>query len=174
MLLELDGDLELPKETYIKVDLPYMIPLSMLKANCRDLRSGKILKLKPRSFAKLLQYVESRLATEPKLLRKTIASRRVTHRGSRHAQGLNTPKLAPTMRNVLMVFVMMMIVIYIALAYLRGLLDRTTHRMRETMMQIRLHDPFCGLWKLVDLGSNSWTCSFRGRKPAVSDISDAD
>lgn len=111
-----------------------MIPLSMLKANCRDLRSGKILKLKPRSFAKLLQYVESRLATEPKLLRKTIASRRVTHRGSRHAQGQNTPKLAPTMRNVLMVFVMM-IVIYIALAYLRGLLDRTTHRMREIMMQ---------------------------------------
>ena len=106
----------------------------MLKANCRDLRSGKILELKPRSFAKLLQYVESRLSAEPKLLRKTIASRRVTHRGYRHARAQNTPNLAPTMQNILMVFVIL-IVIYVALAYLRGLLDRTTHRIRETMMQ---------------------------------------
>ncbi len=122
ILLELDGDLKLPKQTYVKIDLPYTIPWSMLRASHRDLRSRQVLELKPRSFVRLLQYVESRLSTKPKLLRKTKASRLVARRS--FSRGPSIPRLASTLRNVLIVL-MMMVVIYVTLAYFRSLLDRT-------------------------------------------------
>ncbi len=119
ILLELDGDLKLPKETYVKIDLPYIIPLSMLRASYRDLRSWQALELKPASFIRLLQYVEFRLSTKPKLLRKTKTSRLIAHRSSSRAQGPpRMSKLASTLWKILMVL-MMMVAIYIALAYLR-------------------------------------------------------
>ena len=87
----------------------------MLRADYRDLRSGRILELKPRSFATLLQYVEARLSTNPKLLRKTKVSRSVTHRNSRRRQIPKSSKLLPTLWKLMLV----MVVIYATLAYLR-------------------------------------------------------
>lgn len=121
----------------------------MLKTSCRDLRSGKILELKPRSFATLLQYVESRISTQPKLLRKKLASRRITYPGSPRAVGPNPPGLARTLLwNVVMV-VLILVVIYAVLAYLRALLGRTTDWVREIMAH------YLGSWsplQLVDGG----------------------
>lgn len=98
----------------------------MLRANWRDLSSQRDLELKPRSFATLLQYLEARLSTKPKLLRRTIASRHVTRQRFGRVQRPITPKLAPTLRTFLMVF-LAMIVIYVTLAYLRALLDRIVY-----------------------------------------------
>lgn len=98
----------------------------MLRVNWRDLSSQRVLELKPRSSATLLQYLEARLSTKPKLLRRTIASRHVTRQGFGRVQRPITPKLAPTLRTFLIVF-LAMIVIYVTLAYLRALLDITTH-----------------------------------------------
>ena len=145
ILLELDGDLKLPKETYVKIHLPYMIPWSMLKTSCRDLRSGKILELKPRSFATLLQYVESRLASQPKLQRKGMASRRITYRGSPRARRSNPPRLVRKLLWNIVTVVLIMVLIYVILAYLRALLGRTTDWVREIMAH------YLGSWSPLQL-----------------------
>ena len=106
----------------------------MLRVNYRDLRSGKIVELKPHSFVQLLRYVEPRLPTKPKLLRKTIASQRVTHQGSSRTRWSNSLNIAPTSRNILTVF-LIMVVIYIVFAYLRALLNRATEWARACMIQ---------------------------------------
>ena len=126
ILLELDGDLKLPKETYVKIDLPYMIPLSMLRASYRELRSGKVLELKPLSFAQLLRYIDSKISSKPKLVRKTLASRRVTHRSSVGGREPRSLQLVPTLWNMLMVL-LIMAVIYINLPDLQPLWGRIQH-----------------------------------------------
>ena len=98
----------------------------MLRASYRELRSGKILELKPRSFAQLLGYLESRLSSNPKLLRKTLASRRVTHRSSGRGREPRPLELVPTLSNILMVLLVMAL-IYITLTYLRPLWDGIPH-----------------------------------------------
>ena len=106
----------------------------MLRATYRDRRSGKVLELEPHSFARLLQYVESRVFTKPKLLNKTRAFRRIPRRDSRRAQRRSPIRLVPTLREVLMVF-LVMIVIYVAIAYLRAVLDRAMHLIEKVMME---------------------------------------
>ena len=158
ILLELDGDLKLPKETYVKIALPYIIPRSMLRANYRDLRSRQVLELKPSSFVRLLQYVESRLSTKPKLLRKTKASRLVARRSSNRAQGPpRMSKLASILCNILMVLVVM-VAIDITLAFLRSL--RQNHRLGAELagacrkyqrLGKALGSFLVAIWKLVNV-----------------------
>ena len=126
ILLELDGDLKLPKETYVKIDLPYMIPFSMLRASYRELRSGKVLQLKPLSFAQLLRYVESTISSNPKLLRKTLASRRVTHRSFIRDREPRSLQLVPTLWIMLMVL-LITAVVYINLPDLQPLWGGIPH-----------------------------------------------
>ena len=102
----------------------------MLRASYRELRSGKILELKPRSFAQLLRYLESRLSSNPKLLRRTLASRRVTHRSSSRGREPRSLELVPTLWNMLIVL-LVMAVIYITLTYLRSLWDGFPHWRRK-------------------------------------------
>ena len=102
----------------------------MLRASYRELRSGKVLELKPRSFAQLLRYLESRLSSKPKLLRKKLASRRVTHRSSGSSREPRSLELVPTLWNMLIVL-LVMVVIYITLTYLRPLWDGILHWRRN-------------------------------------------
>ena len=134
ILLELDGDLRLPKDTYVKTELPYTIPWSMLRASYRDLQSRKVLELKPRSFAQLLQYIDARVSAEPELLRKRITSPSVSHRGSRCAQQPVAHDLASMLRNMLVVL-LAIVVIYFILAELRSLWDKTTSWMIKIMVE---------------------------------------
>lgn len=106
----------------------------MLRADYRDLRSRKVLELKPRSFAQLLQYVDARVSAEPELLRKRITAPSVSHRGSRRAQQPVACDLASMLRNMLIVF-LAMVVIYVILAELRSLLDKTTNWVMEITVE---------------------------------------
>lgn len=98
----------------------------MLRVNYRDLQSRKVLELKPRSFAQLLQYADARVSAEPELPKRRFTPPRVSHRSSHGTQGPVAPDLTSTLRNMVVVF-LIMFVIYVALAYLRYLLDRITH-----------------------------------------------
>ena len=90
----------------------------MLRASYRELRSGKILELKPLSFAQLLRYLESRLSSDPKLLRKTRASRHITHRISGRAREPRSLELVPTLWNRLMML-LVFVGIFITWIYFR-------------------------------------------------------
>ena len=127
ILLELDGDLKLRKETYVKIDLPYRIPLSMLRASYRDLHSGKVLEMKPLSFAQLLRYLESTISSNSKLFRKTLASRRITHRSPVRGREPGPLELVPTLWNIVRLLVIIA-VIYIYLPDLQALWDRIQQR----------------------------------------------
>lgn len=143
-MLELDGDLRLPKETYVKTEVPYTVPWSMLRATYRDLPSRKVWEMKPRSFAQVLQYVDARVSAESELLRKNFTSPSVSHRGSRGAQGPIAPDTLSMLRNMLVGF-LVMVVIYLTLAYLRSLLDRTTNWVTEVMVE------YLGSWSPFQL-----------------------
>lgn len=107
----------------------------MLRVNYRDLQSRKVLELKPRSFAQLLQYVDARVSAEPELPRRRFTPPRVSHRSSHGNQGPVAPDLTSTLRNMVVVF-LIMFVIYVALAYLRYLLDRITHWVMDVMGEL--------------------------------------
>ncbi len=107
----------------------------MLRANYRDLRSRKVLELKPRSFAQLLQYVDARI---------NLTSPSVSHQGSRGAQRPVTRDLAPLLRYILVVL-LVMVVIYIILNGLRILLDRITKWVTEIMVE------YLGSWSPLQL-----------------------
>lgn len=143
-MLELNGDLRLPKKTYVKTELRYTIPWSILRANYRDLRSGKVLELKPRSFAQLLQYVDAKVLAEPEIPRINLTFPSVSHQGSRGAQRPVARDLAPLLRYMLVVL-LVMVVIYIILNGLRIILDRTTKWVTEIMVE------YLGSWSPLQL-----------------------
>lgn len=133
ILLELDGDLRLPKETYVKTELPCTIPWSMLRPNYRDLRSQKVLELKPRSFAQLLQYVDAGIPAERKPL-KRITTARVNYRGPHVPQRAIALDLPSLLRNMLLAL-LVMVFFYVTLLYLQCLWDRITHWVTELTVE---------------------------------------
>ena len=112
----------------------------MLRANYRDLRSGKILELKPRSFAQLLQYVDAKVLAESEIPRINFTSPSVSHRGSRRAQRSVARDLVPTL-----VVLLAMVAIYSILIGLRILLDRTTKWVTKIMVE------YLGSWSPLQL-----------------------
>ena len=98
----------------------------MLRASYRELRSRKVLELKPLSFAQLLRYLESTLSSNPKRLRKTLASRRFTHPSFVPGQEPRSLELVPTLWPNLWTFLsvlLIMAVIYNHLTDLQQLWD---------------------------------------------------
>ena len=85
-----------------------------------------MLELKPHSFAQLLQYVDAGLSAEPERPHKTFNLPHAGHRGPHNVQGQGTSDPVSIWRPILMGF-LVMVVIYITLAYLRSLFNKALH-----------------------------------------------
>ena len=93
----------------------------MLKPHYCDLQRRKLLELKPHSFAQLLKYMDAGFSIEPKRLSKTSSSLRAGQEGHDddvQGQGASDPASVPQL--ILLVFLAMVVVIYIVLAYLQS------------------------------------------------------
>lgn len=122
----------------------------MLRPNYRDLRSQKVLELKPRSFAQLLQYVDAGIPAEPKPL-KRITTARVNNQSPHVPQRAISLDLQSLLRNMLLAL-LVMVFFYVTLLYLQSLWDRTTHWATEiTVEYLGSWSPF-QLVEVVDLG----------------------
>lgn len=114
----------------------------MLRATHRDPRSGKILELKPHSFAQLIHYVDARVSNETLLLRNRVGSSNLRDGGFHGAQTGEALDLASTLWGMLVVF-LIMVVIYPPLAYLQSLLDKTKNgAIKITMEYLGSWPPF--------------------------------
>ena len=96
----------------------------MLRPHYCDLQRGKLLELKPHSFAQLLKYMDAGGSTEPERLSETFGSLRAGQQAhDDDVQDRGTSDLASVLQLILVGY-LVIVVIYTISAYLQSLFSK--------------------------------------------------